>query len=172
MISRNETKVIGSILKTHGINGEVVVNLDYDINIEDLTCLILDIDGILVPFFADSVRKRSADSLLIKFDGIDNENQAAEIVNHDIYALISELDIDDNDEGFYVSDLIGYEAFNGKTYIGRIDNFDDSTENALFIVKNNAGDIFYIPVTDEFITAIDEEKKIIEFDLPEGILDL
>ena len=41
MISRSETSVIGRIIKTHGINGEVVVNIDCDIDVAELSCIIL-----------------------------------------------------------------------------------------------------------------------------------
>ena len=107
MISRSETSVIGRIIKTHGINGEVVVNIDCDIDVAELSCIILDIDGILVPFFTESTRQRSTESILLKIDGIDNEIQAAEIVNHDIYAKKDELafnEDEDGETGFYASD--------------------------------------------------------------------
>ena len=48
---------------------------------------------------------------------------------------------------------------------------DDSTENALFVVENE-GKTVYIPISEDFITEIDEQGKTIEMDLPEGILDL
>lgn len=175
MISRNETTIIGRIIKTHGINGEVVANIDCDIDIAELSCIILDIDGILVPFFAESTRQRSAESILIKIDGIDNEMQAAEIVNHDIYAKKNELNIDEDENGetgFYASDLIGYKAIENGICIGEIEDIDDSTENALFLVRNSDGKIVYIPIADEYIDGIDENAMTINFILPEGILDL
>lgn len=175
MISRSETSVIGRIIKTHGINGEVVANIDCDIDVAELSCIILDIDGILVPFFTESTRQRSAESILLKIDGIDNEIQAAEIVNHDIYAKKEELvfnEDEDGETGFYASDLIGYKAIENINCIGEIEDIDDSTENALFIVRNGEGKILYIPIADEYIEGVDENSKTIRFLLPEGILDL
>ena len=52
-----------------------------------------------------------------------------------------------------------------------ITDVDDSTENALFVVENE-GKTVYIPISEDFITEIDEQGKTIEMDLPEGILDL
>ena len=173
MIRREDTVVIGKILKTHGINGEVVANIDYDISLSDLTCIVLDMDGILVPFFLNSLRQRSAESLLLKIDGINDEVQASEIVNHDIFAQKRELDLEDNDEdGFYATDLIGYGALNGDIHIGTVTDIDDSTENALFILEDNSGNPFYIPITEDFIVCIDDEAKTIEFDLPKGLLEM
>ena len=55
--------------------------------------------------------------------------------------------------------------------IGEIINVDCATENYLFIVDKNDKQVF-IPATDDFITDIDFENKILEMDLPEGILDI
>jgi len=39
-------------------------------------------------------------------------------------------------------------------------------------VVENEGKTVYIPISEDFITEIDEQGKTIEMDLPEGILDL
>ena len=66
--------------------------------------------------------------------------------------------------GFTITDTDG-------NTIGTITDVDDSTENALFVVENE-GKTVYIPISEDFITEIDEQGKTIEMDLPEGILDL
>ena len=52
MIKREEVYQIGKLGKTHGIRGEVSFLFDDDVfDRVDADYLILDIDGILVPFF-------------------------------------------------------------------------------------------------------------------------
>ena len=171
MIHRSDTSRIGKILKTHGINGEVVVNLDCDLDLTEIKCVFLDIDSILVPFFAENVRQRSAESLLVKFDGIENESEAGEIVGKEVFA--SKEDVGEEDlEGFYAEDLIGYKAFDGEKYIGEIADIDVSTDNSLFIVKTDDKKTIYIPIADEFIVQLDPDGKQIVFDLPTGLTDM
>ncbi len=67
--------------------------------------------------------------------------------------------------------LLGYTVVNQHgEVLGLIDEVDDSTLNTLFIVKDRDKELL-IPATEDFIAAIDEEKKIIEMYLPEGLID-
>lgn len=176
MISDKEICRIGSIIKPHGINGEVSATVDADIYLPDLKCLVLKIDGINVPFFINSSRPRGTEAVLITIDGIKNEREAAKICGLDIYALKSDFDEDgynDDEEGFYVSDLIGYTMTDDqKNLIGKITGFDDSTANVLLLVEDANGDTKYIPMADDLIEDFDAENKTISLYLPSGILDL
>lgn len=180
MIRRDEIKPIGYIVKTHGINGEVNVSWDIpDLEPEQLRCLIFDIDGIYVPFFIRSCRRRGADSHLLAFDGIDDDRAAADIAGHSVYALSSDIDAmygDDHsgagDDGFYADDLIGFTVIANGATAGTIDDYDDSTDNVLFVVATPDNRKILIPVADEFVIAIDPELHTIEMDIPSDLLTL
>lgn len=175
MITDNEIILAGKFNKPHGINGEISATLDIDIDMNDVKCIVTDIEGLHVPFFIERVRPKSAETLLLTIDGIDNEVKAVALSHHPIYLLRADAgEIDDDDEdGFYASDLIGYIIVDddGKR-VGEIVNFNDSTENILFMVETEDGDEIYIPVADEFIDAVDTEAKIITMSLPEGLTNL
>jgi 16S rRNA processing protein RimM len=180
MITADQLTEIGRLGKPHGINGEINAYLDCDIDLNALKRIVLLIDGIYVPFFIASTRPKSSDTVILGLDDIDNERKAAEFTNHSLYVLradnvvVTDEDGDDiNDEGFYASDLIGFtiiEDESGNT-IGEIDDIDDSTDNVLFIVITPNDDTIYLPVADEFITAIDTDNRTIAMNLPEGILE-
>lgn len=178
MISKADLCPVGKFLKPHGVNGEISILRDNDfIDFNDHNCIIVDVDGIFVPFFLESVRTKGADTDLVKIDGITNEIKASTLANKTVYVLRSELtDIDsdeDSEDGFYAEDFIEYTVNTpDKGYIGKIIGIDDSTDNYLFIVENNEGDSLLIPVADEFITDIDTTKREIEMNLPEGLFDL
>lgn len=174
MISDKEICHIGSIIKPHGINGEVAAIVDSDVYLPDLKCIVLRIDGINVPFFISSSRTRGSEAMLITIDGIKNEREAAKICGLDIYALKSDIDENEiGEEGFYVSDLIGFTMTDTDNHlIGTITGFDDSTANVLLFVEDTNGDTKYIPMADELIEDFDAENKTISLNLPAGILDL
>lgn len=50
MIHRSEILEIGRLLKPHGIKGEITVELFGDIDMRALKCVVVNIDGIFVPF--------------------------------------------------------------------------------------------------------------------------
>ena len=70
----------------------------------------------------------------------------------------------------YLEDLVGLEASVGDAYGGVIEEFIDG-ENPLFKAEIGGREV-WIPAVEEFITDIDEEAHTIEFDLPDGLLDL
>lgn len=174
MIEEKELVGIGKIGKPHGIHGEINVYLDEDVIADRLEKLVMNIDGIFVPFFIESIRPKRVDTVIMALDGIDTEQKAAELTNHEVYALISDDVKEQPDEdGMYASDLIGYTIVhvNGQP-IGEITGVEDSTENALFLVKAQNESTVYIPIADDLIDEIDRDRKIVVMTIPEGLLDL
>lgn len=177
MISEKEILSIGKLNKPHGINGEISAIFDLDIDPAKLRCIVLNIDGIYVPFFISGTRARSKEAYLLAIDGINSEDEAAELSNYEIFGLADDPEIsqhltgsDDNDDQVYLEDLIGYTILDGTNNLGVITDFDDSTENMLFIVEPPTGNgNIYIPITDDFIIEIDDKKQQIIMDLPEGL---
>lgn len=176
MIHNSEIIAIGFLLKPHGIKGEITMGVDRDIDITPLRCIVLNIDGIYVPFFIESYRPRSSESILITISGIDSEMKAVELCGKDVFALKDDLKAEATEnkdsDGFYLSEFIGYKIQdkNG-LHLGIIEDFDDSTENLLLIVKSQESS-FYVPIADEFIVDINQDKQILIMDLPDGLINL
>jgi len=176
MILKEELTEIGRFGKPHGIQGEINASIDDDVDIDAIDKMVLNIDGIYVPFFIRSIRVKRHDSVIIAIDDVNDEDQAARFTNLDIYALISDnvREVSDEDEdGFYAADLIGYTIVHADGRpVGKITEINDSTENALFIVQLPDGTDRYIPIADELIDDVNPEKRYIVMTLPEGLLDL
>ncbi len=172
MIKKSEVFPIGQITKTHGIKGEMAFSTENTILDEiEIPYIVLEPEGILVPFFIDNIRFKSNSTGLIQLEGVNSEEQARELVGQNIYLPNEYLDeIEEND--VHVEYFIGFEVIDetlGK--IGTITEIDDKTENILFVVWGENDD-FLIPAVEEFITEIDDQKKILRVDLPEGLLEI
>lgn len=178
MIKEEEISAVGKLQKTHALKGELNVMLDIDPEyLEEGNPAIIDIDGIYVPFYAESIRTKGSFSYLVKFEGIDSEFEAKKLVNKTIYARKDKLKeyIEENyDEDYTLyDDLIGCTIVDTeKGEIGNVVEIDSNTENELFIVERPDGDTVYIPLTEDFIEEIDEDSKTIRMNLPDGLLDL
>lgn len=173
MILQEDLTSIGSFFKPHGIKGELTAELDYDLSPEDLRCIVLDIDSIYVPFFIESFRPKGNSSWLIKLDGVDDEKQANDFVNKEIFGVTAELDLDEEEgEGIHLYDLIGYTLTSDGQTVGAISDIDDSTANVLLSVTLPDGSTIYVPFADELIVELQPETKTIEMNLPTGIIDL
>lgn len=179
MIRDDEITMIGTFLKPHGIKGEINFETDFDIDLSELKCLVLKIDGINVPFFIDSFRRRSSYSYLVLVDGINSDLSAKKLCGESVYALNSDLpetEVDEMDgDRIFISDLIGFEVIvDNETLLGEIIDYDDSTDNVLIIVKPQSDDRkqLLIPIADEFISEMDFEKRQLRMNLPDGLIEL
>lgn len=176
MITREELIAIGHYNKPHGVAGELSATIDVDIDVlRELSCLVSDMDGIFVPFFVNACRPKTQETVLLTIDGIDSEQEAARLVNHDIYALKREFrqeSIDADADGYPLDYFIGFELQDSDgNVIGEIVDVDEQTENAIFIVERDGNEIM-VPATDDLIVEFDLDRKVMVMDLPQGLLDL
>ena len=169
MIRQEDVYKIGRLGKAHGVKGEVSFQFDDDIfDRVDADYLVLDIDGILVPFFMEEYRFRSDSVCLVKFCNVDTQQRAQELTGCDVFfprALAEE-----GDEIPSLSMLVGFKIVNnanGKT-VGRIAAIDDSTANILFEMEDG----MLIPANDDLIEVIDAEQQQIKMNIPQGLLDI
>jgi 16S rRNA processing protein RimM len=176
MITRDELIAIGHYNKPHGVAGELSATVDVDLEVlRGLSCLLSDIDGIFVPFFVNAIRPKSVDTMLLTIDGIENEKEAARLVNRDIYALkrdYQQESIDADADGYPLDFFIGFELRDRDgSRVGEITDVDEQTENAIFVVDRDGSEIM-VPATDDLIVEFDVDNKLMVMDLPEGLLDL
>lgn len=178
MINQKDLKEIGKFQKTHALKGELNALLDIDPDyMTDGNAIVVDVDGIYVPFYADTVRPKGAHSYLVKLDGLDSEEEAKPFVNKTVYALKKELapyfDMDE-EEIIDEDDLTGFSVVDAESgsEIGKIAYVDTSTENVLLVVRTPYDDEVFVPAVDDFINEIDEQERIIRVTLPDGLVDL
>ncbi len=168
MIKPEEVYKIGRLGKAHGVKGEVSFQFDDDIfDRVDSDYLILEVDGILVPFFIEEYRFRSDTVALVKFEDVDTQQRAQELTGCDVYFPRS---LADDDETPSLSMLVGFDVVDVTTgtTVGRIAAIDDSTANLLFELEDGR----LIPAAEELITNIDSKNKVIKMTIPEGLLEL
>ena len=174
---------IGKLQKPHGIKGEIVATIDADIDLEQLTYIVTVIDGLNVPFFINSLRPRSSESVLLTLDGIDNERDAAELSLLPVMVRKSDmanlgLEPDDETDGMSAADLISYTLIdegsgNEPVTVGTIEDIKEITaDNWIFEVKTPDGRMIMVPIADELITDIDTDTKHVTMNLPVGLSDL
>lgn len=174
MIPDDQLIEIGRFGKSHGVKGELsAIISDSDIDPAELPCVFVELDGLMVPFFIASTRTKGAESVLLTFEGIDTQVKAARFTNKAIYVRASDLpDNEDDDEGFYLDDLIGYSVVSDGSRIGEITDFDDSTDNYLFLVRTQSGNEMLVPANPELIEEVDSQSQTIYMNLPSGLTEL
>ena len=172
MIRQDEVYKIDKIGKAHGVKGEVTLRFTDDVfDRVDAEYLILNVDGILVPFFMDEYRFRSDETALVKFCDIDTVERASELTGCDVFFPRSLAPVDDEEMTW--SQIVGYTLIDvdddGKEKeVGRIDDVDDSTDNVLLTLDGGQ----LVPAAYDLIADIDHDSRKLYMNLPDGILDL
>ncbi len=173
MIRRDEVYKIGKLGKPHGVKGEISFAITDDVfDRVDADYLVLDIDGILVPFYMEEYRFKNDENVLVKFEDIDSQEQARNYTGCEVY-FPRELS-DSDGENMTWAEIIGFtlvDAATGKT-VGTIDHVDDSTINLLFEVTSTDGKELLVPASNDLMEGVDADKKEIRMAVPAGLLDL
>ena len=161
---------VGRIGRLFGTDGGVMVSL-YTAFPDDFSHeepLFVVIDELAVPLFLSSMERRGQSGAIMHFDDIDTEYRAENyLVGREIF--IAEEESEEDDE-FYMEDLIGFTVIVGKQR-GKLVDYYDSDANPLFEIELD-GKRHLIPAQEEFIAHIDFEGGKIKFVLPVGLLEL
>ncbi len=173
MIRRDDVYKIGKLGKPHGVKGEITFAITDDVfDRVDADYLVLDIDGILVPFYLEEYRFKNDDNVLVKFEDIDTQEQVRAYTGCEVYFPRHLSDSDE--ENMSWAEIIGFQlvdAVSGRV-VGTIDHVNDSTLNLLFEITSPEGEALLIPANNDLIEEVDIEKKMIRMAIPEGLLEL
>lgn len=173
MIRRDDVYKIGKLGKPHGVKGEITFAITDDVfDRVDADYLVLDIDGILVPFYLEEYRFKNDDNVLVKFEDIDTQEQVRAYTGCEVY--FPRYLSDSDEENMSWAEIIGFQlvdAVSGRV-VGTIDHVDDSTLNLLFEITSPEGEALLIPANNDLIEEVDIEKKMIRMAIPEGLLEL
>jgi len=163
---------IGRIGKPHGVKGEMNFMFTDDVfDRTDSDYLIIEVDGLLVPFFIEEYRFRSDETALLKLCDIDTQEQARQFTNCEVFFERSKAYTPDDELTW--AQIVGFRIVdenNGKI-VGEIVAIDDSTENTLFEVQVAQRQIL-IPASDSLIRNIDTQSQTITMTIPDGLLAL
>ncbi|MBL7936549.1 MAG: hypothetical protein JNM51_12155 [Bacteroidia bacterium] len=165
-----ETEEIGYISKTHGLKGHIILRLNDLINIDEegIKSIFLDINGSQVPYFIEECRPNNT-GYIVKLETIDTVDTSKKLIGKKAFALTDF--ILENDES--LNEFIGYAIIDTKLgNIGNIAEVDEKTDNVIVKVIHPTGIEIILPFNDDFIIEIDDDLKTIEFDAPEGLIEM
>ncbi len=173
MILASEIFSIGRIVKIHGAKQELFFECESDIlDNDEVDYVVLEIEGIFVPFFIHSIRFFGVDNGVFTLKNVDTENKRERLVGVKIY-LSNEFAHLNTETTKSASSFASFEIYNTENqHIGTVKEVDTSTENALFILEKENNEVVYIPIVEDFFVEVDEKNKKIVLELPQGLLDI
>ena len=164
---------LGKIAKKFSFKGEVLIYLDTDEPelYEEMESVFVEFNKNLVPFFIENSNLHKGDFLRVKFEDIDTEEEADEIMGCEIYLPLNMLPKLTGNK-FYFHEVIGFEIEDQRLGVfGKIVSINDTSAQPLFEVINGNIEIL-VPMIDQFLIKIDRENKKVIMNLPEGLVEM
>jgi 16S rRNA processing protein RimM len=167
---------IGHTQKTHGVQGELKVFIEdkYWDDFEHNKRVFLEVRGIKMPYFVVSMRGKGAP--IVQFEDVKNREAALGLQSKKIYLreqdLLPDVDRSIFDEELEYGFLQGFQMIDaGAGELGVIAEVLDMPQQEMALLLLHGREVL-IPLNEHFITAIDEDKRLVHVDLPEGLLNL
>jgi 16S rRNA processing protein RimM len=167
----DDLKVLGTITRSHGLKGAFKINV-YAKGVkqlqEDEPVFIL-LQGGPVPFFVEQCSSSDQNNLVLKVECVDSVEQADKFIGCEVLLESDQFEDSTPDTN---EELIGFEVFDAvKGDIGAVAGFMDTPQHPIMEVVFN-GNTILIPWVEHIVKEIDEEKKIITVEAPDGLIDL
>ena len=164
---------LGKIAKKFSFKGEVLIYLDTDEPelYENMESVFVEFNNNLVPFFIENSSLHKNDFLRVRFEDVNNEEEADRLLGAAIYLPLKMLPKLTGNK-FYFHEVIGFEIEDQRLGVfGKIVAVNDSTAQPLFEVLNGEVEIL-VPMIDHFLVKIDRDNKKVVMDLPEGLIEM
>ena len=158
---------IGQVLKSNGRDGELLLGFigiaPEEIDLEEP--VFIEFDGLPVPYYFESFTPRGASRALVRLTGVHSLTDADELAGATVYAEDNLYEDEEEDlTGWTVLDADGTKA-------GTVSAHEDIPGNPCIWVETGHGEVL-IPLHEELILEVDENKQTLRMEIPEGLLDL
>ena len=167
---------IGYTKKTKGVKGDLKVEVD-DIYVNDFlkaTVIFLSQQGKEMPFFVEKIT--AVKELLLKLEDVNSKEQAYGLMSKEMFLRESDVTVTE-EEVEVESDLVFGHLVNYKIKdealgeIGDIIEVLELPQQEMAVVLFQEKEIL-IPLHEDLILEVDDDSRVVQMDLPEGITEL
>ena len=157
---------IAKVLKSNGTDGGLLVGFR-DIDPEDISLgepVFIYFDGIPVPFFITDLTQRGNTRAIVHLNDVTSFEDAEELVGQSVWVDWEE----EEGDGEGLGDLVGWTLAGA----GRITGFLDIPANPCLEVETKNGTSVLVPFHEDLILSADPDARVLEMEIPDGLLDL
>jgi ribosomal 30S subunit maturation factor RimM len=160
---------IGIISCVSGHDGAVVLRTYVDVKKKLPEFVFIEMCGTFVPYKINKVFPKGG-NFIINFDDITSRIGAADIIKHKVFIPKEKMN------EFIEAEKVNIKGFDivdknlGK--IGFVEDVESYPAQDCIVAKKNLSEekTFLIPLVDEIVLAVDEEKKIVQTNIPKRLV--
>jgi len=164
--------LLGRITKVSGYEGAVTVRLEkvFFENIPQMESVFLEIEGRLVPFFISDSDYSGADLIKFRFENYGSVDKISEFIGCRVFLTTANNDHNKSED---IQNFIGYQVLiQDDIVLGVIREVILNPGQWLLSIISEKNKEILIPFHEDFIVKIDEKKKTIVMDIPEGLTEI
>jgi 16S rRNA processing protein RimM len=163
---------IGKIVATHGLRGdmkarpssgdpELLLNTDY--------LYVRSASGVMQSYALERCSQHKG-QVLLRFKNYDSINQVESFIGSPVFLPAEDFpDLDENEH--YWADLEGLQVIDKDLGdLGCLVNIYTTAAHDIYLVKGPYGEV-QIPAVQQFIVAVDFDKRLMQVELPEGLVE-
>jgi len=134
--------------------------------------IFFEYENCLIPYKIIELNQKNDLEFMVQLKNIESENDLIPFLDCEIWVEKTKIKKLKNKE-FDLNYLIGFSIIDKKAgLIGVLDEIQENKFQQLMKIKNAKNKEILIPFVEEFIAEINIANKIIELDLPEGLLEM
>lgn len=168
----NEYIHIGKLVATFGVQGELILQhvLGKKTPLKNVEAIFVEnLKGSYLPYFVEQSKGRTVDEIVVKLEGLHSREAAHTLVQKKVWLL--EADFRRLAAAQSPLALIGFSVIADGENIGPITGVNEQPHQILLEVDLNGNEAL-IPLHEESLLKIDQKRKEVHVQLPEGLLDL
>lgn len=162
---------VGTIIGIHGLRGDLKVRpfSGEETAIDTVETVHLIRSGSTPVTYQVQRASRHKGNILLRVDEITDADKAQNLVGCDVY--IEQDDLGELPEGeYYWYELEGLRVSDrNRGDLGVIADLFTTAAHDIYVVRGSFGEIL-IPAVESFVIAIDVENRLMQVDLPEGMI--
>lgn len=172
MVQTMQYRRIGDVLKTFGARGELIVKVLEDIPraiLQNKKPVFIYIDGLPVPFYMKVVESKGVSKLVVVFEDMETEALATELVGKPIHLVVDKVT---PEQGSELDMLVGYTVVDvSYGELGTVKEVMAIPGNPCLVLSKDEVEVI-VPLNQDLISKIDQSKKEIHLNLPDGLIEL
>ncbi len=180
MVQTDDFFELGTVIRPHGVRGQVVVELDTDqpAAYKKLKAVHLQRPGAAAPdakaSAVEKVQLTGSDGLraLFTLTGIDSMEAAETLRGATLWLPLAELPPLTGAGQFYYHEVVGFTVIDAAAgELGPVITFYELPQHDVLAVEHGKFEVL-VPVNDEVIKSVDRVARTLHVELPDGLLDI
>lgn len=167
-----ETVSVGKLVAVVGLKGEMILQhaLGKTTDLQGVVALMIEEkSGSKLPYFLQAAKGKAPDEVVVQLEGIDSREKATALLQKQVW--LKKEDFEKHVAKHASISLLGFMVIDHGKKLGEIAEVIEQPHQLLCTIFINEKEVL-IPLHEDSLLKIDQQKKQVHVHLPEGLLEI